>query len=163
MNNNYNIRKLEKEDIEIALEVIKISFEGIAEEYNLTIENCKSSGAFIKREMLMSDRARGKIMYGLFIKETMIGFFQLWERSNKEFILEHISVMPEYRHLGYGKKMLDFSTKEVKKFGGNKITLGFIEHNEKLKLWYLANGFTYKGKKKFKGYPVSIGFMEITI
>jgi len=48
----------------------------------------------------------------------------------------------------------------VKSYGGNKISIGIIEENTKLKDWYLKLGFTHISTRKFKHLPFTVGFME---
>ena len=40
------IKRLEKEDLEIAAQVIRKSFNTVAHEFDLTIDNCPTNGAF---------------------------------------------------------------------------------------------------------------------
>ena len=74
--------------------------------------------------------------------------------------MNNVSVLPEWRHYGYGKKLLDFCKIKVKELGGSKITIGIVEENTVLKDWYIANGFVYTGTKKFDHLPLTVGFMD---
>jgi len=74
--------------------------------------------------------------------------------------LNNLAVLPEYRHLGIGKAMVNCAVKMVKSYGGNKISIGIIEENTKLKNWYLKLGFTHISTRKFKHLPFTVGFME---
>ena len=49
------------------------------------------------------------------------------------FELRHLAILPEYRHKGFGKTLLDFCKAKVKELGGSKITLGIMEENTVLK------------------------------
>ena len=46
-------------------------------------------------------------------------------------------------------------------YGGNKISIGIIEENAKLKDWYLKLGFNHISTRKFKHLPFTVGFMEM--
>ena len=74
--------------------------------------------------------------------------------------LNKLSVLPEWRHCGYGKKLLDFCKAKAREFGGNKITLDIIEENTRLKDWYIANRFISTGTNKFEHLPFTTGYME---
>ena len=74
--------------------------------------------------------------------------------------MNDVSILPDYRHFGYGKELLDFCKDKVREFGGNKITIGLIEENTILKEWYIANGFVHTGTKVFEHLPFTVGFME---
>jgi ribosomal protein S18 acetylase RimI-like enzyme len=74
--------------------------------------------------------------------------------------MNEVSVLPGYRHFGYGKELLDFSKAKVKELRGSKITIGIVEENVVLKDWYIANGFVHIGTKQFEHLPFTVGFME---
>lgn len=77
--------------------------------------------------------------------------------------MNNLSILPEYRHKGYGKELLDVCKNKVKELGGNKITIGIIEENTKLKEWYIAYGFIQTGTRKFGHLPFTVGFMELNV
>lgn len=74
--------------------------------------------------------------------------------------MNDVSILPVWRYLGYGKKLLDFCKAKVLELGGNKITIGIVEENAVLKDWYAANGFVHTGTKKFEHLPFTTGYME---
>lgn len=77
--------------------------------------------------------------------------------------MNNLSVLPEFRHKGYGKELLDICKSKVKELGANKITIGIIEENTKLKEWYTAYGFIHTGTRKFGHLPFTVGFMELNV
>ena len=44
--------------------------------------------------------------------------------------------------------------------GAARIHIGIIEENERLKRWYLANGFVHMGTRVFSHLPFTVGFLE---
>jgi ribosomal protein S18 acetylase RimI-like enzyme len=90
----------------------------------------------------------------------MVGFMQLEKKSIEKYILEKFTVLPEYRHYGYGKSLLDFACNKAKELGGKKILIGIIEDNKVLKQWYITNGFIHVGTRNFDSLPFTVGFME---
>jgi ribosomal protein S18 acetylase RimI-like enzyme len=74
--------------------------------------------------------------------------------------MNDVSVLPEYRHLGYGKALLNFCKSKIKEFGGNKIEIGIIEENTKLKNWYAENGFVHTGTREYEDLQFIVGHME---
>lgn len=99
-------------------------------------------------------------MFGLWENETVVGFAQLTDKKDGVYELEKLAVLPEYRHKGYGAQLLTFICDQAQTLGGNKITIGIIEENTRLKNWYLQNGFTHMGTRKFAHLPFTVGFME---
>ena len=81
-------------------------------------------------------------------------------KSSLKYELNNLAILPEMRHLGYGKQLLNFCKGKVKELDGEKITIGIIEEHFILKNWYSANGFVHTGTRKFKHLPFITGFME---
>lgn len=78
--------------------------------------------------------------------------------------LNNLAVLPEYRHLGIGKELVDYAITYAKNIlGANKIKIGIVEENTILKEWYEKIGFVHTGTKKFEHLPFTVGFMEIEI
>lgn len=157
------IKQVERQDIELCAQVIRKSFETVAKKFNITEKNCPGHTSFIKTEKLNRQYDEKRPMYVYFSNETIIGYFSLCKNSDSSYELDNLAVLPEYRHRGYGKAMIDFAKDKVKEFGGNKITIGIIEENEILKSWYGSLGFKHTEIKKFEHLPFTVGFMELDI
>ena len=78
-------------------------------------------------------------------------------------MLHNLAVLSEYRHVGFGKLLLDYSKNAVRSLGGKVIKIGIIEENAVLKNWYIANGFVHTGTKKFAHLPFTSGYLEIKL
>jgi ribosomal protein S18 acetylase RimI-like enzyme len=101
-------------------------------------------------------------MYGLYEKEQLIGYFSLSKTAEQEYELHNLAVLPEYRHYGYGKMLLDYAKETVGELRGNKIKIGIIDDSKVLKNWYAKNGFVHTGTKRFEQLPFTVGFMELS-
>ena len=82
------------------------------------------------------------------------------EEEEGVFELHNLSVLPDYRHNGFGKMLLDHAKETVKALGGNTIKIGIIEESGVLKNWYIVNGFVHVGAKKFDHLPFTSGYLE---
>ena len=93
------------------------------------------------------------------------GLGDVYKRQNDDSVeLNNLAVLPEYRHLGIGKELVDYSITYSKNIlGANKIKIGIVEENTILKEWYEKIGFVHTGTKKFEHLPFTVGFMEIEI
>ena len=152
-----------KEQMIICLEIIRNSFITVVKEFKLTENNCPSHTAFITMGKLKKQFDDGRPMF-LFFQDTIpVGYFSLAKCSDEEWELNNLAVLPEYRHLGIGKSMIDYAITIVKKYGGSKISIGIIEENTTLKNWYLTLGFVHTGTHKFTHLPFTVGFMEMKI
>ena len=99
-------------------------------------------------------------MYGLYAGKKIIGYMSLSKQDDNTYELHNLAILPEYRHNGFGKQMLDFAKETVKSLGGIKIKIGIIEESTILKNWYIANGFESVGTKKFDHLPFTSGYLE---
>lgn len=157
---NYNIVPVFRENIGEYAEVIRQSFATVAKEFGLTKENCPSHTSFISDECLTNKFKDEYYPFGLTVEDKIVGCVSLTDMSGGIFEISNLSVLPEYRHYGYGKAMMDFCKDEARKLGGTKIKIGIVEENTRLKDWYAACGFIHTGTHKFEHLPFTVGFME---
>ena len=153
------IKQLTTKDLPIAAEVIRKSFATVAQDFGWTRENAPGHVSFITDEQLQEQMINHKT-FGFYAGEKIIGFVALKDLGSGVFELRKISILPEWRHYGYGKKLLDFCKTTVQEIGGSKIILDIIEENVVLKDWYAVNGFVHTGTKKYDHLPSTIGNME---
>ena len=152
-----------KEQLNICLDIIRSSFITVAEEFGLTENNCPSHTALLTIDNLERQFDDSRPMFLFYQDANPVGYFSLAKCSNEEWELNNLAVLPENRHFGIGKTMVDYAVKMVKSYGGNKISIGIIEENTKLKNWYLKLGFNHISTRKFEHLPFTVGFMEINI
>jgi len=161
---NLHIMKISTDaELEAILDVIHRSHATVAAEFGLTCENCPKHTAFLPLIFLQTQRSWGWIMAGLYDGEALVGYVSLSDAGEGTWELHNLSVLPEYRHNGCGKMLLDFAEATVKDAGGSRIKIGIIEENTRLRRWYEANGYLHTGTKKFEHLPFTTGFMELII
>ncbi|SHH94251.1 Acetyltransferase (GNAT) domain-containing protein [Sporobacter termitidis DSM 10068] len=158
-----DIREVHDGELDRCAEVIRRGFQTVADDFGLTEERVPTNGAYIKTERLIADRAKGNLMYALTEDDRIVGFMQLENAGNGTFYLEKISVVPEYRHRGYGTALLDFAREKAKEMGAHKLGIAIIEENGILKEWYIKNGCVPTGSKKFEHLPFTVGFLELSV
>jgi len=155
------IRPVTKEELPICLEIFHKGYETVAVEFGLTEENCPDRGrASLPFEKLVAEFDNGTMMFGYFINNKMIGFLGMKTQENGVCKLCDFIVLSEYRRNGYGKELLDFCKQKSKELGANKIALGMIDDNKRLKTWYERNGFTTIDYIKYEKAPFTVGRME---
>ena len=155
-----NIKPLSSEDLPAFADVIRKSFATVAKDYGLTIENFPNHWSFATNERLSEKLKNNCHSYGYFEDEKLVGFVSLTDVGESVFELGTLSVLPEYRHLGYGKALVDFCKEKTREFGGNKILISLVDTHIVLKKWYLSNGFLHIETKKYEHIPLPIGYME---
>lgn len=155
----FEIIKIEIID-EDCVRVIRDSFITVANQFNITRQNAPTNPAYIELESLQTMKQKGVDMYGAYINKYLVGFVAI-EKSDKDlYFMEKLAVLPEYRHNGYGSRLIDFVVETVKKAGGKKISIGIINENKVLKDWYIQNGFSVSGIKQFPHLPFDVCFLE---
>lgn len=157
------IREMALGELDECAGVIRREFGTVAEEFGLTAENVPTNGAFLKTERLLAEREKGFLQYGLLYDGAVIGYMQLEKAGEGTYYLEKLAVLPEHRHKGCGRRLLDFAQVKVRALDGRKIGITIIEENTRLKDWYAAYGFTHTGTKRYDHLPFTVGFMEIHI
>ena len=155
------IRPIEKNELPICLQIFHEGFETVALELGLTDENSPDrGGASLPLEKLAAQFENGTMMYGYFVNDEMVGFLGMKKLENGDCGIDSIVVLPEYRHNGYGKELLDFSKQKAKELGASKIRFGMIDDNKRLRAWYEANGFINVGYRQYENAPYTVGKME---
>lgn len=157
------IRVKSKEQLYICLDIIHKSFQTVADELNLTRENCPSHTAFMPIEKLISQFENDAPMFLYQRNECFVGYFSL-SINDDSVELNNLAVLPEYRHLRIGEELVDYAiTYSKHTIGANKIRIGIVEENLILKEWYEKLDFVHTGTKKFEHLPFTVGFMEIEV
>lgn len=155
------IRKAEINDFEKCAEIIRKSFITVAKEFNITKENAPNYIAYsITSDKLAQQFSNGRIMYLYEREDSVIGFFAL-EIIGDECELNNFCVLPEYRHKGIGKNMLNYAISLAKDYNMRKIKLSIVEENTVLAEWYSSFGFIHTHTVKYDFFPFSCGYMEM--
>ena len=160
---NMVCREITEKDIPASADIIRRAFKTVADEFSLTRENNPTHGAFIKDEKLFEDYRKDIKMFGLFEEEVQIGFAALESKDGEIFYLEKLAVLPEYRHKGGGRALMDFAVDYAREAGGKEISIGIIYENKRLSEWYRKYGFTETGTKIFPHLPFTVCFMKFDL
>lgn len=99
-------------------------------------------------------------MFGVFNGNIQIGFVAIERATEKIYYMEKLAILPQYRHNGFGKLIIDFVFEYARKYGGEKVSIALINENSELKDWYLKYGFMQTGIKQFSHLPFAVCFME---
>ncbi len=157
------IREINDEkDLKKFLPVILKSFATVSDEFNLTKENAPTNPSFLTIERLNEIYKKIRC-FGLYYNGTPIGFFGLEESNDSLIILEKLSVLPSFRHNGYGKMILDYSVSFAYNNNFTCISAAIINMNKRLKDWYLNYGFKETNITNFAHLPFEVCFMEFTV
>ena len=156
------IREVVHEDIPICVDLIKKSFMTVAEEYGFTEDNAPRFTAFATTEerLLWQLYSEHRPMFVYEENGNLCGYYSLTLQENDECELNNLAVLPEYRHKGIGRQLLEHACMIARNNGCKFMNIGIVEENKKLRKWYEENGAIHLGTKKFDFFPFTCGYMK---
>ena len=159
---NCMIYPVNHNNIKESVDVIQESFLTVAKEFGLTMENAPRFTAFATTEQRLSWQLNNenRPMYVFVIDGKIVGYYSLALQENKECELNNLCVLPRFRHRGIGEKLLLHSFKMAKDLGCEKMNIGIVEENQRLKKWYESFGFKHRRTQKFDFFPFTCGYMN---
>jgi RimJ/RimL family protein N-acetyltransferase len=159
---NGMIREVKREEISLCANIIKKSFKTVADEYGFTEENAPRFTAFATTDERLYWHMDGehRPMYVFEVDGVLCGYYSLLLQDNNECELNNLAVLPEYRHKGMGKELLEHSFKIARSKGCSLMNIGIVEENTRLRKWYEDNGAVHVGTKKFDFFPFTCGYMK---
>jgi len=149
-------------DLSGVVKVLNEAHSTVAKEFGFTKETNPTNNAFITDQTLREQLDKGIELYQLEVNHNIIGCIAI-EKSEKDvetYYIEKVSIHPEYRHQGYGLKIMEFATEKIRAQGGKRISIALIDSNVILKNWYSKQGFTETGVKDFPQLPFRVCFMK---
>ena len=145
-----------------SVSVLQKCFGTVALEFRLTRENNPSNPAFID-EASFKDHLKKDVEFYLCFEERKPAGCIAIERSPQDstlFYIERVGVMPQFRHRKLGRKLIGNAFDKILELGGNRVSVGIIDQNVRLKNWYLEQGFSQMSVKKIDHLPFDVCFLE---
>lgn len=158
-----DIKPIKHNELPNVLELIHKSFSTVAANFNFTYENCPNHTSFMPYKKLETFYNQGFLMYGLYEDEKLSGYVSLAKQQDGQYDLNNLAVLPQKRHLGYGKKLVNFCKQKAKELKAQKIKIGIIEDSQIIKNFYENLGFIHIGTQKFEHLPFTVGYMEYNL
>ena len=156
------IREVNREDITACVNIIRQSFKTVADEFGFTEENAPRFTAFATDGERLFRQLDGehRPMYVYVEEGVLCGYYSLLIQENNECELNNLAVLPDYRHKGIGKQLLEHSYSVARDIGCRLMNIGIVEENIKLRKWYEDNGAIHLGTHKFDFFPFTCGYMR---
>lgn len=156
------IRKVERNDIDECVSVIRNSFRTVADMLGFTEENAPRFTAFATTaERLNAQLDEGRPMFAYTDESgAIIGYYSLWQHDGDRCELNNLCVLPQERHSGVGRELFEHSAATARALGCKYLDIGIVEENTTLKAWYEKLGAKHLGTKKFDFFPFTCGYME---
>jgi len=144
-------------------EIINKSFITVANEFGYTIENSPTFPAFIKYGIIENEIKNGLKIFVYKKKKEWVGCVGYTKDTEDLYKIKRLAVLPEYRHLGIGKRLLKYNESKIKRNGGKIVEVHIVDNNEKLKQWYIKYGYKVIDIEEIKGLPFKVCKMQKTI
>lgn len=156
------IREARREEIPVCIDLIKRSFLTVADEFGFTEENAPGFTAFATTDEKLFRQMDGerRPMYVFVENGVLCGYYSLLIRENDECELNNLAVLPEYRHKGIGKRLLEHACLIARDNGCRIMNIGIVEENKRLRKWYEENGAIHVGTRKYDFFPFTCGYMK---
>ena len=152
-------------EIEECSLVIASSFGTVARDFGLTEKNAPTNPAFMTSAKLREYLNKPVVLLGLLLDEVLIGCVAIEKskRGLQTFYIERLAVVPVNRHKGYGKSLIDNAVDMIRRVGGHEVSIGIMNQDKPLKVWYLGQGFVERECKRFEHLPFEVCFMSKSI
>ena len=157
------IKEIDKNDIAECVNVIRKSFQTVADEFGFTIENAPRFTAFATTEewLFYQLEYEHRLMAAYFSDDgKILGYYSLSFLENSECELNNLCVLPEYRHKKLGDALMADAVARAKGKNCTKMKIGIVEENKVLRKWYETHGFTHTHTQKYDFFPFTCGYME---
>ncbi len=159
------IRKVKREELSACADLIRKSFQTVADGFGFTRENAPRFTAFATTEerLLWHMDGEHRIMYVYEERGELCGYYSLLLKEKDECELGSLSVLPEYRHRGIGGELLQHAIKTAREQNCTVMNLSIVEENTVLRKWYERYGAIHTGTEKFDFFPFTCGYMQIVL
>ena len=159
------IREVRREELSDCAELIRKSFQTVADEFGFTRENAPRFTAFATTEerLIWQMESEHRLMYLDEEDDGVCGYYSLLLRDRNECELGNLSVLPEFRHRGIGGRLLHHAIKTAGEQDCSVINLSIVEENTVLRKWYESYGAIHTGTEKFEFFPFTCGYMKIML
>lgn len=159
----YEIHSVEESQLSDCLKTLHAAFGESAKIYGYTRETYPSSGAFITLQDLAEAKKRGVHMYAAYVDGIVAGYVQLEKLEAGAYAFRRFAVLPQYQKLGIGRALVSHCRARAELYGGKKLTLIMINQNQRLKDFYVSNGFRVVCVAKDESYPFEYAVMELEL
>ena len=144
------------------LEVIRTSFRTVADDFGITPENTPTNPAFLEIDRFRDHLSGDVALFGLVAEGVSAGCVAVEAAPTGEglYFIERLAVLPEFRHRGFGRRLMDRAFDYVRERGGTAVSIAVIDEHRLLKDWYRHYGFVETGRKEFAHLPFDVCFLR---
>jgi len=127
---------MEIKDSKIITGILNKAFITVALQFNYTKENAPKFPAFIESNIIENGLNNGLKMYGYYLDDQIIGCVGYSFYKDNMYFIERLATLPEYRHKGIGKILMEYVENIIKENNGKIIEIHVVDENKRLIDWY---------------------------
>jgi ribosomal protein S18 acetylase RimI-like enzyme len=132
---------IETTDSVIVTDVLNKAFMTVALHFNFTKETVPFFPAFLKPDVIENQLNNGLKMFGYNISGKMAGCIGYSYYKDDIYLIERLATLPDYRHSGIGKKLVEYVENKIKENGGKIAEVHVVSINMLLIDWYKKLGY----------------------
>ena len=157
---NSSIREAAIGDVVAIANLIRIAFADVAVRFQLTPENCPKHPSNCEPDWIETAMEKGVTFYLWEDEQALRGCVALEQPDTPGVCyLERLAVLPQYRHHGLGRKLVEHIESEARKRRLRRVEIGIIAEQDELRTWYEGLGFVVTNEKSFQHLPFRVAFM----
>jgi predicted N-acetyltransferase YhbS len=158
-----HIRIATPADALLVANIISRANQPVAKRFGLTRENTPTHPSFCTQDWVVADFTR-KVHYFIYEADQKVVGCVAYESAKKELaFLNRLSVLPEFQHRGIGKKLVAHLFDHARILGKQRVSIGIIAANNRLKNWYETLGFIPFETKILNHLPFDVLLMQCPV
>jgi len=127
---------IEISDSELITDILNKAFMTVALQFHFTEENAPQFPAFINCDVIEKQLNSGLKMYGYAIGNKIVGCAGYSYYKDTVYFIERLATLPECRHSGNGRKLMEFIENKIVEKGGEVAEIHVVDKNTVLREWY---------------------------
>jgi N-acetylglutamate synthase-like GNAT family acetyltransferase len=155
----HRIRMGRKEDIDVLVEILRDSFQEVADRFGLNEQNSPTHPSNCRTEWLMREMNRGVVFYVLEAQDQPVGCVALEKINDEVCYLERLAVLPREQKKGFGEALVKHALSQARLLKAYRVQIGIIADDQALQNWYEKLGFEEVERKNFPNLIFEVVFM----
>lgn len=157
------IRQVGRVAAPLLANLLRRSFQDVADEFGLSPDTFRWHPSNYQDQWIQDDMAHGITFFILEVQGLPAGCVGMTTPQDGACEMKRLGVLPEHRHKGLGKSLVDYAIARAASLGLSRLNLDLIAANARLRRWYEGMGFAYTGTRTVEGIPFEIGSMTLPL
>lgn len=140
--------------------VLHAAFGTVTAEFGITAKNAPGHPAFMTPDMMLEGfRDKTVEFYVYEMDAQTVGTVAVTEHEGK-YQIERLAVLPEYRHSGAGRALMEHAEARIRALGGHEAGIAIVAGNLVLRRWYEKLGYRETRTVSYDHLPFMVTYMK---